>query len=81
MRRCSSATNGSKIISRKEQIAVGVTLYRKRSGKVGSRKKQSNAPQFGLPRELFRTTVVDLTQIDRIDIMTATTILSEQDGT
>jgi transposase len=41
------------------------------------KKKKGNAPQFGLRTELFRTTGTDLTQIDGIDVMTATTILSE----
>lgn len=39
--------------------------------------KQGNAPQFELRRELFRMTGKDLTQIDGIDVMTATTVLSE----
>jgi len=41
------------------------------------KKKKGNAPQFDLRTELFRTTGTDLTQIDGIDVMTATTILSE----
>ena len=41
------------------------------------RKKKGNAPQFGLRADLFRMTGTDLTQIDGIDVMTATTILSE----
>jgi transposase len=41
------------------------------------KKKKGNAPQFGLRADLFRMTGTDLTQIDGIDIMTATTILSE----
>jgi transposase len=40
-------------------------------------KKKGNAPQFGLCADLFRMTGTDLTQIDGIDVMTATTILSE----
>ena len=39
--------------------------------------KKGNTPQFELRRELFRMTGKDLTQIDGIDVMTATTILSE----
>src|SRR5499427_9945317 len=39
--------------------------------------KKGNAPQFELRQELFRMTGTDLTQIDGIDVMTATTILSE----
>ena len=41
------------------------------------RKKKGNAPQFNLRLDLFRMTGTDLTRIDAIDIMTATTILSE----
>ena len=39
--------------------------------------KQGNAPQFQLRQELFRMTGKDLTQIDGVDVMTATTVLSE----
>src|SRR5882762_4385624 len=41
------------------------------------KKKKGNAPQFDLRTELFRMSGTDLTQIDGIDVMTATTILSE----
>jgi transposase len=41
------------------------------------RKKKGNAPGFDLRLELFRMTGTDLTQIDSVDVMTATTILSE----
>jgi transposase len=41
------------------------------------RKKKGNAPQFDMRLDLFRMTGTDLTQIDGIDVMTATTILSE----
>jgi transposase len=40
-------------------------------------RKKGNAPQFDLRGELFRMTGTDLTQIDGVDVMTATTILSE----
>ena len=39
--------------------------------------KQGNTPRFELRQELFRMTGKDLTQIDGVDVMTATTILSE----
>jgi transposase len=39
--------------------------------------KQGNTPSFDLRQQLFRMTGKDLTQIDGIDVMTATTILSE----
>jgi len=41
------------------------------------KKKKGNTPQFGLRADLFRMTGTDLAQIDGIDVMTATTILSE----
>ena len=47
----------------------------KRKGRL--KKKKGNAPQFDLRDGLFRMTGVDLTKIDCIDVMTATTILSE----
>lgn len=40
-------------------------------------KKKGNKPQFDLRQQLFRITGTDLTQIDGIDVMTATTIFSE----
>jgi transposase len=39
--------------------------------------KRGNAPQFGLRESLFAMTGVDLTRIDGIDLMTATTVMSE----
>ena len=47
----------------------------KRKGR--RRQKRGNAPQFDLREGLFRMSGTDLTQIDSIDVMTATTILSE----
>jgi transposase len=41
------------------------------------KKKKGNKPQIDLRTGLFRMTGVDLTQIDCIDVMTATTILTE----
>jgi transposase len=41
------------------------------------KRKNTNKPQFGLREALFRMTVTDLTQIDGIDVMTATTVISE----
>jgi transposase len=44
----------------------------------GRRKKKSgNKPQFDLRTGLFRMSGTDLTRVDGIDVMTATTILSE----
>jgi transposase len=39
--------------------------------------KKGNQPQFDLQQQLFRMTGTDVTRIDGIDVMTATTILSE----
>src|SRR5437867_209757 len=47
----------------------------KRKGRL--KKKKGNAPQFDLRTGLFRMTGTDLTRIDGIDVMTATTIISE----
>ena len=41
------------------------------------RRKKANKPQFDLREDLFRMTGVDLTQIDSIDVRTATTVISE----
>jgi transposase len=41
------------------------------------KKKKGNKPRFDLRTGLFRTAGVDLTQIDCIDVMTPTMILSE----
>jgi transposase len=41
------------------------------------RTKKGNAPQFDVRSELFRMSGADLTEIDGIDVMTATTLLSE----
>jgi len=45
--------------------------------KARLQKKKGNKPQFDLRAELFRLTGTDLTRIDSIDVMTATTIISE----
>jgi transposase len=47
----------------------------KRKGR--RKKKKGNAPRFDLREELFRMTGTDLTQVDGIDVVTATTIVSE----
>jgi transposase len=45
--------------------------------KTRLQKKKGNKPQFDLRAELFHLTGTDLTRIDSIDVMTATTIISE----
>jgi transposase len=47
----------------------------KRKGRL--KKKRANKPQFDLRAGLFRMTGTDLTRIDGIDVMTATTVISE----
>ena len=41
------------------------------------KKKKGNKPRFDLREDLFRMTGTDLTRIDGIDVMTATTVISE----
>jgi hypothetical protein len=48
----------------------------KRKGRL-RKTKRGNTPQFDLRDGLFRMTGTDLTRIDTIDVMTATTIISE----
>jgi hypothetical protein len=63
-------------LRQREDRSQGASLpEEKRKGRL--KKKKGNAPQFDLRTELFRMTGTDLTQIDGIDVMTATTILSE----
>ena len=63
-------------LQQREDRSKGAPLpEEKRKGRL--KKKKGNAPQFDLRGELFRMTGADLTQIDSIDVMTATTILSE----
>ncbi len=63
-------------LQQREDRSKGTPLpEEKRKGRL--KKKKGNAPQFDLRGELFRMSGVDLTQIDSIDVMTATTILSE----
>ncbi len=56
--------------------SAGATLPEE-TRKGRRRRKKGNAPQFGLRAALFRMTGVDLTRIDGIDVMTATTVISE----
>ena len=63
-------------LQQREDRSQGASLpEEKRKGRL--KKKKGNTPQFDLRAELFRMTGTDLTQIDGIDVMTATTILSE----
>jgi transposase len=63
-------------LQKREDRSKGAPLPEEnRKGRL--KKKKGNAPQFNLRGELFRMSGADLTQIDSIDVMTATTILSE----
>ncbi len=63
-------------LQQREDRSQGAPLpEEKRKGRL--KKKKGNAPQFGLREGLFRMTGTDLTRIDSIDVMTATTIVSE----
>ena len=56
-------------------LLLGILPKEKRKDRLQT--KKGNQPQFDLQQQLFRMTGTDLTQIDVIDVMTATTILSE----
>jgi transposase len=63
-------------LQQREDRSHGASLpEEKRKGRL--RKKHGNKPQFDLREGLFRMTGTDLTRIDCIDVLTATTILSE----
>src|SRR5690348_13750601 len=64
-------------LQQQEDRSHGTNLPEEKRKERLRKKKKGNAPQFDLRTELFRTTGTDLTQIDGIDVMTATTILSE----
>jgi hypothetical protein len=60
---------------RKDRTGGASVPEEKRKGR--RKKKRGNAPRFDLREGLFRMSGTDLTQVDGIDVMTATTILSE----
>ena len=63
-------------LHQREDRSHGASLpEEKRQGRLT--KKKGNKPQFDLRTGLFRLTGTDLTRIDSIDVMTATTIVSE----
>jgi transposase len=66
----------SQYLQQREDRSHGASLpEEKRRGRL--QKNKGNKPRFDLRAELFRMTGADLTRIDGIDVMTATTILSE----
>src|ERR1700747_530339 len=63
-------------LQRREDRSHGAPLpEEKRKGRLN--KKRANKPQFDLREGLFRMTGTDLTRIDSVDVMTATTVISE----
>jgi transposase len=63
-------------LQQREDRSHGAPLpEEKRKGRL--KKKRANKPQFNLREGLFRMTGTDLTRIDGIDVMTATTVISE----
>ena len=64
-------------LKQREDRSAGTNLPEEKRKERLRKKKKGNSPQFALRAELFRMTGTDLTRIDSIDVMTATTILSE----
>jgi transposase len=63
-------------LQQREDRSQGAPLpQEKRKGRL--KKKKGNTPRFDLREGLFRMTGTDLTRIDGIDVMTATTVISE----
>jgi transposase len=60
---------------RKDRSQDATLPVEKRKGRL--KKKRGNVPRFDLRERLFCLTGTDLTQIDSIDVMTATTVISE----
>ncbi|HEX2711027.1 MAG TPA: IS110 family transposase, partial [Candidatus Acidoferrales bacterium] len=63
-------------LKQREDHSHGASLPEEKR-KARLTKKKGNKPQFDLRTGLFRLTGTDLTRIDSIDVMTATTIVSE----
>ena len=63
-------------LQHREDRSQGAALpEEKRKGRL--KKKRANKPRFDLREGLFRMTGTDLTRIDSIDVVTATTVISE----
>src|SRR5256885_3331839 len=63
-------------LQQREDRSQGAPLpEEKRKGRL--KKKRGNKPQFDLRTGMFRMSGTDLTRIDGIDVMTATTVISE----
>jgi transposase len=66
----------NQFLEQREDRSHGASLPEEKR-KARLTKKKGNKPQFDLRTGLFRLTATDLTWIDSIDVMTATTIVSE----
>jgi transposase len=66
----------NQFLEQREDRSHGASLPEEKR-KARLTKKKGNKPQFDLRTGLFRLTGTDLTRIDSIDVMTATTIVSE----
>src|SRR6267378_3841690 len=60
-----------------EDRSHGAPLPEEKRKERLKKRKNANKPQFDLREGLFRMTGTDLTRIDGIDVMTATTVISE----
>ena len=63
-------------LQQREDRSAGATLPEEKR-KERLKKKKGNKPRFNLRTGLFRMTGTDLTRIDGLDVMTATTVISE----
>lgn len=63
-------------LAHRKDRSAGASLTEEKR-KPRQHKNTKNHPQFNLREQLFRTTGIDLTQIDGIDVMTAMTVISE----
>src|SRR6202008_2409884 len=63
-------------LQQREDRSAGANLPEEKR-KERLKKKKGNKPRFDLRTGLFRMTGTDLTRIDGIDVMTATTVISE----
>jgi transposase len=64
-------------LQQREDRSHGAPLPEENRKERLRKKKKGNAPQFDLREALFRLSGTDLTRIDGVDVVTATTILSE----
>ena len=63
-------------LAQKQDRSAGASLPEEKH-KARRRMNRKNNPQFDMREQLFRTTGVDLTRIDGIEVLTAMTVISE----